>query len=195
MPRLPDARSRRRSDPREEGQLARWVPAPLRPALTSRKTLARVIAGMLASGAAVALMIAFDDVDASAAVTVTCSVSDPTMTVSVSGDPASNVLVITTSGGDYVLTLDGAPACSGQTLSATSAPSISVIESTSSAVPATFEPGTQSGVTFTGAIAAPNTVDLSAVPSGAQSLRPAPQPVRAPSNGRRTRTRLRMWTL
>jgi hypothetical protein len=64
--------------------LARWVPAPLRPALTSRKTLARVIAGMLASGAAVALMIAFDDVDASAAVTVTCSVSDPTMTVSVS---------------------------------------------------------------------------------------------------------------
>ena len=133
------------------------------------KYLATTIVG---SAGTAALLLALTAGSADAAPTVTCSeVAAGTITVTVSGTATgSDSLRITTSGGDYVISLNGGAVCTDQSWSDTTDPTVAVTDSTQLPVPATFAPGTDGGVSFLGNPLATNIVDLSGLSSSTVHL-------------------------
>src|ERR1700728_3441049 len=102
--------------------------------------------------------------------TVSCTTSGSTLDVTVSGT-GSDSLVVTTSGGSYVIDFDGAAACTGTSYSDSTYPAVEVTDS-GAAVPVAFQPGTDTGIDFEGPdISA--TLDLSAAPAGVTVSVPA----------------------
>jgi hypothetical protein len=75
------------------------------------------------------------------------------------------MLAVTTSGGDYVVSFDGAPTCTSQTLSDSTSPTLQVTQTPAASTPTTFQPGADAGVHFEGAAGAPTTFDFSAAPA------------------------------
>ena len=120
-------------------------------------------ASLLGVAAGTAVLLALGTGSADAAVSVTCSDNSGVLTVALSGTPVSDTLAVTTSGGDFAVSLDGSTVCGGQTFAVSTDPTAQVTESTSSPVSTTFSPGTSSGLTFVGAAEAFNLVDLSAL--------------------------------
>lgn len=123
-------------------------------------------ASLLGAAVGTAVLLAFATGSAEAAVSVTCSDTSNVLTVALSGTPASDTLAITTSGGDFAVSLDGSPVCGGQTFAVSTDPTVAVQESTTSPVSTTFSPGTSSGLTFVGAAGVFNFLDLSALTGG-----------------------------
>ncbi|HET6817671.1 MAG TPA: fibronectin type III domain-containing protein [Mycobacteriales bacterium] len=124
-----------------------------------RKYLITTIVG---SAGTATLLLALTASSADAAPTVTCSAAAGTVTVTLSGTATgSDGLRITTSGGDYVISLNGGAVCTGQSWSDTADPTIQVTGSTQVQVPATFAPGADGSVSFLGNPLATNIVDLS----------------------------------
>ena len=136
-----------------------------RPLRAASLALALTIGGLAALGLSPAAPAG------ASSVSVSCTAgtlgTSGVLDIGVSGSPAPSVgLTVATAGGDYVVTLDdgttSTPVCTGQSLPDSGSSGFPQVEVTGPApVPTTFEPGTASGVTFTGESSAPNTLDLS----------------------------------
>jgi hypothetical protein len=94
--------------------------------------------------------------------TVTCTPSSGTLDISISNGTSGYTLTITTSSGDYVITLNSTSECSGDSDSTNGTVDVTNAEG----VPVTFEPGTDTGIVFKGAPSVTNTLDASGVPEG-----------------------------
>ena len=95
--------------------------------------------------------------------TVTCSAAGSTLSIATKGSATpTEPVIVTASEGDYAVSLGGVPQCTGTSYSVSTYTTVDGPSSGS----VTFEPGTATGLTFTGASGAANTLDLMGAPTG-----------------------------
>ena len=98
-----------------------------------------------------------------AAPTVTCSAAGSTLSIATKGSATpTEPVIVTASEGNYVVSLGGVTQCTGTSYSVSTYTTVAGPSSGS----VTFAPGTATGLTFTGASGAANTLDLVGAPTG-----------------------------
>ncbi len=98
-----------------------------------------------------------------AAPTVTCSAAGSTLSIATKGSATpTEPVIVTASEGNYVVSLGGVTQCTGTSYSVSTYTTVDGPSSGS----VTFAPGTATGLTFTGASGAANTLDLVGAPTG-----------------------------
>jgi hypothetical protein len=129
-----------------------------------------ILAGFLAAGMAMVVAEGIGQGRAAADATSTCSTSGTTLTVAIATGSNPGNFTGTTSGGAWVVNLNGQPACGTHAYADDFYTTLRVSESPSTNVTTTFSPGDDAGVTFVAPLSAANTntLDLGATPTGTE---------------------------